>query len=122
MPRELFSRNTKDEATLTASLESQTRAGDLLAQDQDGYNEFTIHGGDELPSFGASKNARGGKNDLSNLHPYVQTLSLSDLESCIALENATFPEHERCSREKVKTDHSFTDHLSKQPMSRFGFK
>lgn len=38
------------------------------------------------------------KNDL---HPYVQTLSLADLESCVALENAAFPEEERCSREKV---------------------
>lgn len=100
MPRELFGRNTKDEATLTASPESQTRTGDLVAQDQDGYNEFTIHREDELPIFGASKSARGGKNDLSDLHPYVQTLSLSDLESCVALENATFPEHERCSRQK----------------------
>lgn len=61
-----------------------------------------------------SKNATGGdvavvgvnsqereirtKNDL---HPYVQTLSLADLESCVALENAAFPEEERCSREKV---------------------
>ncbi len=34
-------------------------------------------------------------------HPYVQTLSIADLESCIALENAAFPEDERCSREKV---------------------
>ncbi|KAL9003121.1 MAG: hypothetical protein Q9188_003985 [Gyalolechia gomerana] len=100
MPRDLFGRNAKDEATLTASPESQTRTGDSVAQDQDGSNEFTIHCEDELPSFGASKNARGGNNDLSDLHPYVQTLSLSDLESCVALENATFPEHERCSREK----------------------
>lgn len=61
-----------------------------------------------------SKNAAGGdvavvgvnaeereirtKNDL---HPYAQTLSLADLESCVALENAAFPEEERCSREKV---------------------
>lgn len=39
------------------------------------------------------------KNDL---HPYVQTLSLADLDSCVALENAAFPEEERCSREKVR--------------------
>ncbi|KAI9720173.1 MAG: hypothetical protein M1812_002991 [Candelaria pacifica] len=33
-------------------------------------------------------------------HPYIQTLTESDVESCVNLENATFPEQERCSREK----------------------
>lgn len=40
-------------------------------------------------------------NKYDNLHPYTQILSLSDLEACVSLEDATFPEHERCSREKV---------------------
>lgn len=44
---------------------------------------------------------RGKFSERNDLHPYVQTLSLSDLESCVALENAVFPEDERCSREKV---------------------
>lgn len=35
------------------------------------------------------------------LHPYTQTLSLSDIESCIQLEDAAFPPQERCTREKV---------------------
>ena len=35
------------------------------------------------------------------LHPYVQTLSLSDVESCVRLEEETFPPQERCTREKV---------------------
>lgn len=39
---------------------------------------------------------------MNDLNPYVQTLSLADLESCVALENAAFPEEERCSREKVR--------------------
>jgi hypothetical protein len=38
---------------------------------------------------------------LDELHPYVQTLSLSDVESCVILENAAFPPNERASREKV---------------------
>jgi len=38
-----------------------------------------------------------------NLHPYTTPLTISDLESCVALENATFtrPE-ERCTREKFE--------------------
>lgn len=35
------------------------------------------------------------------LHPYTRPLTISDLESCVALEQAAFPENERCSREKV---------------------
>lgn len=35
------------------------------------------------------------------LHPYTQTLTLSDVESCVRLEDETFPPHERCTREKV---------------------
>ena len=35
------------------------------------------------------------------LHPHVQTLSTADVDACVALENAGFPENERCSREKV---------------------
>lgn len=41
------------------------------------------------------------------LHPYTQTLTLNDVESCVRLEAATFPEHERCSREKVSLSHRF---------------
>lgn len=37
---------------------------------------------------------------MNELHPYVQTLNLNDLESCVNLENATFPPNEACSREK----------------------
>ena len=40
-------------------------------------------------------------NKYDDLHPYAQILSLSNLEACIAVENAAFPEHERCSRDKV---------------------
>lgn len=38
---------------------------------------------------------------LTSLHPYAGILGLGDLESCLKLEEATFPEHQRCSREKV---------------------
>lgn len=38
---------------------------------------------------------------LDELHPYTNTLSLSDIDSCVRLEEETFPPQERCSREKV---------------------
>lgn len=38
-----------------------------------------------------------------NLHPYTRPLTISDLESCVALENAAFTDpNERASREKVR--------------------
>ena len=41
------------------------------------------------------------RTKLDELHPFVQLLSLSNVEDCVAVENA-FPEAERCSREKVR--------------------
>ena len=38
---------------------------------------------------------------IKHLHPYAALLGLSDVDSCLALEEATFPEHQRASREKV---------------------
>lgn len=92
--------------SFVASPESQTPrldvSGSSTPTGQDGYNEFTIH-----RQEGKQTNAqhlrtnRAKVNERNHLHPYVQTLSLSNLDSCIALENAAFPEEERCSREKV---------------------
>ncbi len=42
---------------------------------------------------------RNEKRD--ELHPYVQTLSPSDVESCTRLEEEAFPPNERATREKV---------------------
>ena len=44
----------------------------------------------------AQKNAK-----RDDLHPYTQTLTLSDVESCVILEEAAFPPQERATREKV---------------------
>ena len=49
-------------------------------------------------------------NQRDELHPYTATLSVSDIDDCVQLEDAVFPENERCSREKVW--HAFTSLLS----------
>ena len=110
MPRNLFSSDRKDNS-IVQSPEAQTPKADhqevATATDEDGYNEFTIHRDEsreqDVQQRGFRKSNNSGKG---NLHPYVQTLSISNLESCVALENAIFPEHERCSREKVPSTHS----------------
>lgn len=91
---------------LVASPEPQPARLDIsgasTATGHDGYNEFTIHRQEGEPiSAQQLRTNRGKVGERNDLHPYVQTLSLSDLESCVALENAVFPEEERCSREKV---------------------
>lgn len=47
-------------------------------------------------------NALSERNEKRDeLHPYTQTLNMSDVEACVRLEAETFPEHERATREKV---------------------
>ena len=92
--------------SLVASPEPQSAGPDTsegsTAAGNDGYNEFTIHRHEGNPSTAQQLRTNRAKVNVRNgLHPYVQTLSLSNLESCVALENAVFPEEERCSREKV---------------------
>ena len=54
-------------------------------------------------------NALSERNEKRDeLHPYVQSLKLSDVESCVRLEEETFPPQERCSREKVSSSCSFS--------------
>lgn len=40
------------------------------------------------------------RTKLDELHPFVQLLSVSNVEDCLEVEKA-FPENERCSRDKV---------------------
>lgn len=77
MPRNLFGRPGADEAPLTASPDAQTPA---------------------FGSFADQTQSSRGAAENYGLHPYVSTLGLADVESCVALENATFPEHERVCR------------------------
>lgn len=47
----------------------------------------------------AEQAQKNSKRD--DLHPYTQTLTLNDVESCVILEEAAFPPQERATREKV---------------------
>jgi hypothetical protein len=56
----------------------------------------------DKPVQGTMFAAQAQKNSKrDNLHPYTQTLTLSDVESCVILEEAAFPPQERATREKV---------------------
>jgi hypothetical protein len=44
---------------------------------------------------------RGSTHQWDSLHPVTQVLSVANVADCDELEISAFPEHERCSREKV---------------------
>lgn len=100
MPRNPFSFQPDDDnpLTLTRSPESQA----ATTSSQGGFNEPSIDKDAQSLTPAAQLRNKGANISARNdLHPYVQTLSLADVDSCVALENAAFPENERCSREKV---------------------
>jgi hypothetical protein len=107
MPRDLFPPPV-DEHFLTASPEPQEALSD--DDEQDLHMQLSrgqippayaraIFGGGDPDDRDQDRSNSARRND--DLHPLVQNLSISDLDACIALENAAFPPNERCSREKV---------------------
>ena len=105
MPRDLFAPQDASEPTLTTSPLPKTPQSGGASTDtgEDGDNEFTIHGDGPLGSNALVPDWRARANGKNDLHPYVQTLSRSNVDSCVALENTVFPENERCSKEKVRS-------------------
>ena len=102
MPRDLFPNRQSQELTLTESPEAKTpRPNASQDQEQLPSNAFTIVRDESEDREQQMSNRLRRSDEKNKLHPYVQLLSISDLEACVALEAATFPEHERCSREKV---------------------
>jgi hypothetical protein len=55
----------------------------------------------EMPEGGLFSQLAQRNEKRDALHPYVQTLSPSDVESCVRLEEEAFPPQERATREKV---------------------
>ncbi|MCJ1314726.1 hypothetical protein MMC15_000038 [Xylographa vitiligo] len=101
MPRDLFPNRQSQELTLTESPEAKTpRPNASQDQEQLPSNAFTIVRDESEDREQQMSNRLRRSDEKNKLHPYVQLLSISDLEACVALEAATFPEHERCSREK----------------------
>ena len=80
---------------------SPSQQSDSMGMDEnDGSfsNEYTIFRDDR---HDGQIQLSGSPPPKNGLHPHVQVLSISNLEACLVLENATFPESERCTREKV---------------------
>lgn len=91
MPRDLDGQERPTTSTKGSS------EADRTDDQADDAGKFVIVGQDH----GESDEA-GEARTLRSLHPYTRPLTVSDLESCVALENAAFDvKEERCSPEKV---------------------
>ncbi|KXT01180.1 hypothetical protein AC578_592 [Pseudocercospora eumusae] len=111
MPRDLSS--LVNEHTLSG-MSGLSRVGDDDDDEQDteraGPMDAHDEHDDDNDSIVTELSQRNEKRD--ELHPYTQTLSLSDVESCVRLEEATFPPQERCTREKFQYRLTLCGHLS----------
>ena len=92
MPRD--SDDEEKPAVLTESPDQAPHAEDSPGGEPS--NRFVVVGKGQ-----DSSNEPPPARTIRALHPYTRPLTISDLESCVALENAAFPEHERCTPEKV---------------------
>lgn len=71
--------------------EEEEVEGEYVAVDHDDINEYP---------YWFRRPPVHQRTKLDELHPFVQVLTESSVEDCVKVEEA-FPEHERCSREKV---------------------
>lgn len=53
---------------------------------------------------------RGSTHKYDKLHPENQVLTINNVDDCVNVENAAFPENERCSREKVSQSIISSEH------------
>lgn len=117
MPRDLESEKPEPIVTLT---ESPSHVVDIVNKPEEEESETDTYPR-EFVIIPQDSEFRGQGNNKykrpTNLHPYTRPLTISDLESVVALENAAFSDpNERASREKVNySDFGKTrDHISTQ--------
>ncbi|SLM33709.1 GNAT domain [Lasallia pustulata] len=97
MPRDFFA--ASQDGAITESPDAQTpKAGATTGSN--GSNEFIIHRIDTDQPTPQLSSRPEKLERTAKLHPYVQTLSIADLDSCERLESSCFPEEERCTAAK----------------------
>lgn len=73
-------------------------------EEEDSEGDYVAVGSEEMNdlSFWFRQPPVRQPTKLDELHPFVQTLTASNVDDCVNVENQAFPESERCSREKVR--------------------
>ena len=106
MPRDLASSLSKKDTAESLPHLSRDNVPDGLPPPQITKSPEAQYDEDDLMDGAAGgglfDQIAGQRNEKRDyLHPYTQTLTLNDVESCVRLEDVAFPPNERCSREKV---------------------
>lgn len=75
--------------------------------DEEEAEDYVAVDHDDAPDFSSlfRRPQPRPRTQLDELHPFVQVLSLSNVDDCVRVEEA-FPEQERCTREKVSDNKS----------------
>ncbi|KAI1412173.1 acyl-CoA N-acyltransferase [Hypoxylon sp. FL1857] len=99
------------EAAAAAAAANGEEGSDSAVDDSEDLPDDDVDEAKETSSYGARRGSGGADGKFGRLrevlpfafHPNVRPLSINDLESCVALENAAFenPGH-RCTREKFE--------------------
>jgi hypothetical protein len=112
MPRDLSSLVKEDTLSGMQPLNRSSHEEDTTGT-KDNDTADTV---DREPPMTAHDESRMFKNMAKNhgpsrrdeLHPYTQTINLSNVDSCVLLEEAAFPPAERATREKVSLPYHCT--------------
>jgi hypothetical protein len=76
-------------------------AEDIDDEEEEGEHSFYRPGLAGLLGGRMMQRSKNTAGKFDHLHPFTQVLSISNVEGCVDLENATFPPNERSSQEKV---------------------
>nr|POE54444.1 hypothetical protein CFP56_41382 [Quercus suber] len=99
MPRDLATLAKEDSSSTTPEL---TKSPDTFDdQASSSFSSSAMDRSNQDPSRETRSDETKPEHD--ELHPYVQVLTESDVESCTQLEQEAFPPQERCTQEKRLT-------------------
>ena len=96
--------DSDQEAQATNGLGLQRLAANDREEDDDSEDEPDQMANHPLLSMLTGRmgqRRRGSNHKWDSLHPVTMVLSPANVDDCTELENAAFPENERCTREKV---------------------
>ncbi|KAK6437254.1 hypothetical protein LTR95_006553 [Oleoguttula sp. CCFEE 5521] len=100
MPRELVLENNIPDQRPSGANDDST--AEPQHEGTDGPEESPMSAEDENTMFNRLARRRPARSKRDDLHPYTQTLVMSEVDSCNIIEEATFPPQERASIEKIK--------------------
>jgi len=117
MPRDGDHERTASPAQMTESPKSVATERSESPNPSEETSPSMIHQQRQFVIVPMDQQVKAPSSVTARLHPYTRPLTVNDVDSCVALENAAFKNPaERASREKVREDkrHSSSPFHSKK--------